>query len=139
MGRRRIPDDKIRQIQQLGAKGIPQAEIAQMLDVSVGAVSKYLIKPAPPEAVDEIPEEIPEGLPVDIVEKWIRKVDRLAEAAEAAKDFGAVNGLLAKLATLKEHQRKAAPPPKADPNENPDMIAAAKRGRETLHKLVESA
>lgn len=139
MGRRRISDEKIRQIQQLGGKGIPQPEIASMLEVSVGAVNKYISKPAPPPPLDEVPDEIPEGVSVDVVDKWIPKVERAAEAAEAAKDFGALASLLAKLTALLEHKRKAAPPPKVDPNENPDMIAAAKRAREMLHKLVESA
>jgi hypothetical protein len=90
----------------------------------------------PPAQVDEVPDVVPDGTELAIVDKWIPKVEAAAEAAEAEGDLTAFASLTAKLVTLLEHRRKAAPPPRADPNESPDMVAAAKRAREMLHRLI---
>lgn len=143
---RKIPDDKIRHVVTLGAKGLPQKEIAAMVGISVGMVNKILKgAPAPPPApasgpsVDEVPDEVPEGLALDIVDKWIKKVEEAAEAAQKKDDFTSMSALTTKLVALLEHKRKAAPPPPPDPNANPDFIEAARRARERLHKLIDTA
>lgn len=88
---------------------------------------------------EDVPDVIPEGASLSLVDKWIPKVEAAAEAAELEGDLATFANLTAKLVTLLEHRRKAAPPPKSDPNEHPDMIAAARRAREALHKLIASS
>src|SRR5262245_52946112 len=110
-----------------------------MLGISVGAVNKIIaeppLDPVPSNSVatsDEVPDEIPEDTDLSTVDKWIPRVEKLIAAAEAGRDFGAASSLIAKLHSLLEHKRKASPPPKADPNENPDFIEAARRAKERL-------
>jgi hypothetical protein len=89
------------------------------------------------EDVADVPEEIPEGVDLGTVEKWIPRIERAAESAEADGDFTAMSSLMAKLVALLEHKRKATPIPKPDPNDNPDMIAAKERARKEFHRLIE--
>ncbi len=155
---RKISDEKKRHVERLRAKGIPQKEIAAIVGVSVGAVNKFVANPIKtsgtegsvssesstttkpvggPEEAGDIPDVIPDGVDVSTVDRWIPRIEKAAEAAEAAKDFGAMASLLAKLTALLEHKRKATPMPKADPNENPDMIAAKERARKEFHRLID--
>jgi transcriptional regulator with XRE-family HTH domain len=143
---RKIPDDKVRHVIILGAKGLPQKEIAAVVGISAGMVNKILKgNAAPPPAepssptADDVPDDVPEGVSVDIVDKWIKKVEQAAEAAQKKDDFSAMSALTTKLVALLEHKRKAAPPPPPDPNANPDFIEAARRARERLHKLIDTA
>lgn len=103
-----------------------------------GTVQAHPRATARPSA-DEVPDEVPDGTELAVVDRWIPKVEAAAEAAELDGDLASFASLTAKLVTLLEHRRKAAPPPRVDPNEHPDMVAAARRARESLHKLVESA
>jgi transcriptional regulator with XRE-family HTH domain len=148
---RKLPDDKIRHVQRLGGRGLPQKEIATIVGISVGMVNKILraqtapAAPSPdpppppassPDAAD-VPEVIPDGVAVDVVDKWIPKVEKAVEAAEAAKDYASMSSLMAKLVALLEHKRKATPEAKQDPNEHPDMIAAKARARKEFHRLID--
>ncbi len=76
--------------------------------------------------------------PVDLatVDKWIPKVEKVAEDAQASKDYTAFNAAMSRLVTLLEHKRKATPIPKQDPNDSPDMIAAAEKVRKRFHELL---
>lgn len=130
----------------LAGEGVPvsRATITRRMRELRGKVNagRAASRPAPivaPAAADDVPDEVPEGTELAIVDKWIPKVEAAAEAAEAEGDLQAFASLTAKLVTLLEHKRKAAPPPKADPNEHPDMVAAAERAREKLHALIDSA
>ncbi len=102
--------------------------------------AKAPVAPAPEAvAAGEVPDVIPEGVDLGAVDKWISRVERAAAVAEADGDFTAMSSLMAKFVALLEHKRKATPLPKPDPNENPDFVAAAKRAREMLHKLIVSS
>lgn len=141
---RRIPDDKKRHILTLHDRRLPQAEIAKIVGCSVGLVNKVLKAaraeappPPPQDPAEDVPEAIPEGTDMGTVDKWLTRLDDAAEAARQRSDFQAVSTLMAKYVALLEHKRKAAPPPPIDPNENPDLIAAAERVRERWHKLID--
>jgi len=96
------------------------------------------VTPAPAVAAD-VPDDVPDGASLELVDKWIAKLEAAGEVAESEGDLKTFATLAAKLVTLLEHRRKAAPPPVADPNEHPDMVEAAKRARKRLHDLIETS
>lgn len=94
----------------------------------------------PPDSdldVSDVPDEIPDGTPLDRLDRWLSKVNGAIEAAEAAKNYPLLGQLIARGTALQDARRKAAPPPKVDPNANPDMLAAKERARKEFHRLVE--
>lgn len=93
--------------------------------------------PAPKAAVAEVPDDVPEGASLELVDKWIAKLEAAGEVAEGEGDLKTFATIAAKLVTLLEHRRKAAPPTVEDPNEAPDMVALAEDVRKRLHKLIE--
>ncbi len=114
-----------------------------MLGIAVGSVNKIIKEAAagsPPiiqeSSPEDVPETIPEGVDLTTVEKWIPRIERAAEAAEARGDLSAMASLMAKLVALLEHKRKATPLPKTDPNEHPDMVALADLTIERLLKIA---
>ncbi len=147
---RKLTEEKVRHIHLLASRGLGQGEIAKIVGVGIGTVNNYLKTkvtslPETPPAVpltgeaEDTPDEIPEGVDVGTVDKWIRKIERAAETAEQAREFNAMSSLMTKLTALLEHKRKAAPPAPPDPNQNPDFVEAARRARERLHKLIDTA
>lgn len=84
-------------------------------------------------------DEIPEGLSLDLLHRLRTKADRAASAALGAKDLATFAAMGRLVTSLSEAIRKATPPEKPDPNDNPDMVAAAKRARELLHRRVDQA
>jgi hypothetical protein len=115
--------------------------------VSLSTVKRRaaLVEPATPSVptypLTEPDEDEEEGAPEDdplfgTYDGVLRDVERLGRLARANSNLG----LLARCEALKisalEAKRKAAPPEVPDPNEAIDMIAAAKRARDTLHRLI---
>jgi len=82
-------------------------------------------------------EEIPEGLSIQTMQRLLVKADRAAQAAHATGDLATFGAMVSRVTNLSEAIRKATPPEPPDPNERPDMIAAAARAREMLHRLVD--
>jgi hypothetical protein len=134
-----------------GVRGISRATVGRRLrelrgKVRVGRVgAKQSAPPPPPESetadidLPASPEEIPDGLSLDVLRALFRKADRAASEALSRKDL-ATFGAMGRLVTaLSEAIRKATPPEKVDPNDHPDMLSAAKRAREKLHRLVDQA
>src|SRR5579872_6546727 len=78
-----------------------------------------------------------ECAPLAIVDKWIPLVERMAEAAAREGDTSAFASLTAKLVTLLEHRRKAAPPPKSDPNDNIELRKLGLVVAQRLHRLID--
>ncbi len=70
------------------------------------------------------------------VDKWIPRVEKVAEAAQASKDYAAFNSAMSRLVALLDQKRKNSPIPKQDPNDSPDMVAAAERVRKRFHELL---
>jgi hypothetical protein len=93
--------------------------------------------PIPVESTPEaMPEDVPAGLPVEAYDEMIERAKRNMQAAENDDEHTAAQGWARVALVAMTERRKATPPPKTDPNEMPDMIAAAKRAREALHKLI---
>lgn len=96
----------------------------------------------PPASVPDLPEseeEIPEGIDLGTYDRWIAKAETMAKQAELDKNLVELGKAGRLVVMLLDAKRKATPPAPPDPNERPDMIAAAQRARDALHKLVDSA
>jgi len=96
--------------------------------------------PAPVvEASDpaEVPEEIPADAPMDVLRRWLVRVEKGAVKAEEAENWPALSSLAMRAASISEAIRKATPLPKPDPNENPDMRALADQVKKRLFALVD--
>jgi transposase-like protein len=149
MGRKRTPIDA-EELRGMMRRGLTVEEIAKHFGVAKSTAHSRVqamkqgtgprpVTPAAPASVprvDEVPDVPPDDAPLELVNKWIAKVEAAAEAAESEGDLKTFATIAAKLVTLLEHRRKAAPPPVADPNEHPDMVEAAKRARKRLHDLI---
>ena len=92
--------------------------------------------PPPPSSPDPPEEAAPSGLALEEYDALIRHYEDLSRAALGAGDESAAQGWARVALQHRVERRKAEPPPKQDPNERPDMVAAARRGREALHKLI---
>ena len=150
MGRKRTPIDA-EELQGMMRRGLTVEEIARHFGVSKSTAHARVVamragtlpRPAvaravaPAAVVADVPDDVPDDAPLELVDKWIAKLEAAGEAAEADGDLKTFATLAAKLVTLLEHRRKAAPPPVADPNEHPDMVALAEDVRERLHKMIE--
>lgn len=88
-----------------------------------------------PEDLPPTPEAIPNDAPAELIDKWIHRIDKLGDAAEASGDLGVVASLSQRMVALQEHRRKAMPMPVIDPNTRPDMLAAKERARAAFYKL----
>jgi hypothetical protein len=84
----------------------------------------------------DVPEIVPDDTPVEMLDRWIARVEAGAKKAEDAGNLPALSSLAMRAASLAEAKRKATPIPKADPNENPDMKALAAEGEKQLLKRV---
>ncbi len=121
------------------ALGLSRATVGRrMQEFKVsGAVKKKRTAAVHPAPVADVPEEIPDGVDLATVDKWIPKVERAAEAAEQDENYTAFASLTARLVALLDHKRKATPLPKIDPNDSPDMVAAADRALARLESILE--
>ncbi len=115
-----------------GVKGASKATVFRRLrDLQRAAVT-------PPELPGS-PDEIPEGADVETLDHWIAVAKTMGEQAQRDKNIAAIGAMGRLVATLLEHRRKAAPKHVDDPNDSLDMIAAAKKAREILHRYVARA
>jgi hypothetical protein len=82
---------------------------------------------------------IPEETTLEQIGEWLKLAKE--EIAAASLTPGSEPETIAKMvrlaATLLALQVKATPPPKPDPNDNPDFVAAAERVRKRWHDLLE--
>lgn len=94
--------------------------------------------PAPPVApvVDEPP---PADADVSTLRRWMVRLEALANAAEADGNLQAFTNLQRAMRDTWDRIRKAEPPAREDPNEAPDMVAAANRARTKLHEMLDRA
>lgn len=126
-----------------GVISVPTIERRQR-ELRNPTASKAKSNPAPapkpePEAPDpvDVPETIPETATLDTIDRWIKRVEDGARKAEEQGNLAALGSLAMRAASLVEARRKAAPLPKPDPNENPDMKALAAEVEKRLFKLVD--
>ena len=105
---------------------------------------RYGAGAAPPEAPEAEclpvdPEAVPEDTSLATVDRWIARIEELARVAELHQDTARIGNLGRLMATLLEVKRKGTPPPRSDPNESPDMLAAKERARKAFYKLLDAA
>ena len=97
--------------------------------------------PAAPLAVAAPAEDA--GEPGDVagagvrLERTIASLERVAAQAEADKDVGRVVAAQRAITQAMALAARLAPPPRVDVDDRPDMVAAAKRGRERMHALLD--
>lgn len=103
--------------------------------------------PAPPasESKDDVDEalpgadEIPEEANLAQIERWLKRAEAMAQKAMALGDIAGMGQMGRLTSALLEAKRRATPPEKADPNDRPDMVAAAQRARDMLHRMIDQA
>lgn len=110
-----------------------------------GASAAAPSPPSPPAAPPSDPPDDPAPAPDYSADSTIREIDTHLEVAKEKAAAAAAIGNADEHATymrmivqLLEARRKAAPAPKIDPNENPDMIAEAARARKMFYALAEN-
>jgi hypothetical protein len=92
---------------------------------------------ARPSPAPEAPP--PEDADVETLRAWMARLEKLAIACEQEGNLQGFTNLQRAMRDTWDRIRKSAPPVREDPNEAPDMIAAAKRARDVLHALVDRA
>lgn len=130
---------------QLGAEGVgaSRATIARRMQELRGQVKAARAErmAAPVVVEDETlpgsPDAIPEGTDLATLDRWLQTAERMGEAAEADGDLQALAAAGRLSASLLEAKRKATPPSRPDPNENPDLIKLGKQVAERLHKMID--
>ena len=150
MAARKLKMAQRREIQERRARGEGVAEIARDMGVSTGTVStvaREAPRPAPPAGLEVVlageggsacPTCGRAG-PADELEELLASVRRLARMAEAEANLSGVATLGRLTTAILDLKRKAAPPERPDANEHPDMVAAARRAREALHRLIDTS
>lgn len=83
------------------------------------------------------PAEIPDAADPGTLDRWIETANRMGRIAEDEGDLDSLAKMGRLTAALLEHKRKAAPPPKHDPNDDPDMIKLGAEVAARLHSLIE--
>jgi hypothetical protein len=78
--------------------------------------------------VAQAPESVPlDEAPPETLAWWLAEVRASFDVAKADGNIAAQASLAARATALLEAQRKATPPTPVDPNEHPDLVAAAER------------
>jgi hypothetical protein len=105
----------------------------------------YADPDAAPESSDgdnplpKTPESIPEGTDVSQIDRWLKRAEFVGKTAAIKGDIAAIGQMGRLTSALLEARRKATPPEKPDPKDDPDMGAAAARARALLHKYIDQA
>ena len=101
-----------------------------------GRVSAPTPPGQPPTLADEVPEEPPADTPIEKVDYWLKVCEDSLVQAREAKNLPAIGSLAQKAASLMALRHRFMPPPRSDPNEDPDLVAVAQKGRERLEMLA---
>jgi hypothetical protein len=97
--------------------------------------------PSPPSTPAEPDGDalyVPEDSTLQEIDKWLAVAKERAEHAAASDNAEEHATYMRMIIALIEARRKAAPVPKTDPNDQPDMIEAAKRVRKRWHDLADN-
>ena len=86
----------------------------------------------------DVPDDIPENTPLEDINRWLAKLNDVAEKAAVNENWAVVTSIGGKVATLMSLKHKHTPLPKADPNDDPDYQKIAKEGEDRLLALVRS-
>lgn len=139
---------KIAEIQALRRRGLSYAAISREAKVSVGSVGNALKhravisdpKPPPTDAHGAPTFESNEQAVDDhvtILRRTMRELDQKLGDAHRRGDMSAYATLVTRLNQTSASLAKFAPRTSDDPNEQPDMIAAAAQGRAKLHAILD--
>lgn len=90
------------------------------------------------DLTSDIPDNVSETTPVADLTRWIKLLEHAMSVAESNGNLGAIASLASKLGNLTSLLHKLTPIPKADPNEDLDLIALAKAGEDRLLLLVKN-
>lgn len=88
-------------------------------------------------AMPATPADIPDHVDSSTLDRWIETANRMGLIAEEDGDLDSLAKMGRLTASLLEHKRKAAPPPKHDPNDDPDMVKLGADVALRLHNLIE--
>lgn len=116
-------------------KGVPAARAEKRAAVVREPAARAEKRAAVAEPLPDPDGEIPEGTTIEQIGKWLRLAEEEIAAGKGEPDTIAKMVRLA--ATLLALRVKATPAPKADPNDNPDFVAAADRVRKRWHDLLD--
>ncbi len=134
-----------------GVKGASPATVGRRMRelrgdvraVAAGSRAELRAAYAAPEPADSpmptSPEAIPEGTALSQIERWLKRAEAMGKKAVAKGDLAGMGQMGRLTSALLEAKRKATPPEKDDPKDNPDMAAAAARARALLHKYIDQA
>lgn len=106
--------------------------------VSAVRLEKRKAIPLSPAPLPESDEEVPEDTPLEQIGVWLKMAKEEADAARLAGETENMVKTLRLASTLLALQQKATPVAPPDPNDNPDMVAAAVRVRKRLRALMEN-
>lgn len=81
-------------------------------------------------------ENVPEDTPLEQIDAWLKMAKEEADSASVDGEFETMAKMIRLAATLLTLKQKATPIAPPDPNEHPDMIAAAVRARKRLHTMA---
>lgn len=95
-------------------------------------------KATPAAVVEEVDEavEAPAGLALEEYDRLIVHYEQLSRAALDEGDDASAQGWARVALQYRVERRKAEPPARVDPNENPDFVKLKTEVRERLHKAV---
>lgn len=147
---------KIAQIQAARRSGLSYARCAAVCGVSVGSVGNALRareERPPPNLPPITDEEPPKATPKDapavdpnatpeeqilaILRRTLFDLDQQAAIQYKARNMPAYNSLVTRINQTTTSLMKLTPRGSDDPNEQPDMIAAAALGRAKIHTILD--
>lgn len=130
---------------QLGAEGVKASRATigrrmQELKGKVSAARAERFQAAPPVEAAPLPpsaDDIPEGASLEMLDRWLATAKRMGEIAESEGDLDALATAGRLSVSLLEAKRKATPPTRPDPNDNPDMVKLGGEVAARLHKMID--
>lgn len=85
------------------------------------------------------PDAIPEDVDLEQIKRWLERAEMIGRVAFAKGDLAGMGQMGRLTSALLEAKRKATPPEKEDPKDNPDMAKVAAEARAKLHKYIDQA
>lgn len=126
---------------QLEADGTPMSRATlsrrlQELGAKVNEGRAELLRAMAPSG-QGLPDNIPDGADSATIDQIAEMAQRMAAVAEAEGDLSALGAAGRLLIAAQEAKRKAKPPERADPNDNPDMKKLAADVAARLHRMID--
>lgn len=103
---------------------------------AVAGAERAPVANAPAALADVPPTDTAEDIPAQL-RRVVASLEGAAKQAEADKDVARLVAAQRAVLQATALLSKATPPPPVDPNDRPDMRAAAERGRQRMHELLD--